>query len=343
MFSFVKAKRTPQIAWLQGMALSEETLERVVGGVGAESGEEADGPTAAEQVQEQLESAADTQSPAGGVSTSQEEEAQKLLKQMEELAQQSGDDMSADGGMPSNDDTPAEDGGDFANASQEMPDDPAPDQESAEISAGESEGNRYSDIQSVLDECSRIPNMIREGDGRFSDPDTSQEQSQNADNNLNEFRAEIANAAKNGGVSLSTLSTDKGIENTTAGQPNGPALRIGESHAGQPEGNPVSQVPPENAQEAIDRVRAAQEQVSNERVKLGETQNRLEHTINNLKGSSENLSAAESRIRDVDMAKEMTHYSKNNILQQQASSAMLAQAASGQENQDLDYIMNYFS
>ena len=77
--------------------------------------------------------------------------------------------------------------------------------------------------------------MIREGDGRFSDPDTSQEQSQNADNNLNEFRAEIANAAKNGGVSLSTLSTDKGIENTTAGQPNGPALRIGESHAGQPE------------------------------------------------------------------------------------------------------------
>lgn len=138
MFSFSKTKRTPQMARLQGMALSEEALEGVVGGVGAESGEGAEEPTAAEQMQEQLESAADAQSPAGGVSTSQEEESQKLLKQMEELARQSGDDMSADGSMPSNDDTPAEDGGDFANAPQEMPGDPAPVQEGAEISAGES-------------------------------------------------------------------------------------------------------------------------------------------------------------------------------------------------------------
>ena len=95
MFSFSKTKRTPQMARLQGMALSEEALEGVVGGVGVESGEGAEDPTAAEQMQEQLESAADTQSPAGGVSTSQEEESQKLLKQMEELAQQSSDDISA--------------------------------------------------------------------------------------------------------------------------------------------------------------------------------------------------------------------------------------------------------
>ena len=58
---------------------------------------------------------------------------------------------------------------------------------------------------------------------------------------------------------------------------------------------------------------------------LGAVQNRLEHTINNLSTSSENLTAAESRIRDVDMAKEMMNQTKNSILSQ-AAQAMLAQA-----------------
>ena len=66
-------------------------------------------------------------------------------------------------------------------------------------------------------------------------------------------------------------------------------------------------------------------QVSGQRADLGAVQNRLEHTINNLGTSSENLTAAESRIRDVDMAKEMMTFTKNNILQQ-AATAMLAQA-----------------
>jgi len=66
-------------------------------------------------------------------------------------------------------------------------------------------------------------------------------------------------------------------------------------------------------------------QVSGERAKLGAVQNRLEHTINNLSTASENLTAAESRIRDTDMAKEMMEFTKNNILQQ-AATAMLAQA-----------------
>lgn len=70
--------------------------------------------------------------------------------------------------------------------------------------------------------------------------------------------------------------------------------------------------------------------VSTERGKLGAMQNRLEHTINNLNTSSENLSAAESRIRDVDMANEMMKYSKSNILTQ-ASQAMIAQAKSQPE------------
>ncbi|MBN7573069.1 flagellin [Clostridium sp. 2-1] len=76
---------------------------------------------------------------------------------------------------------------------------------------------------------------------------------------------------------------------------------------------------------AITQINNAIEKVSAERSKLGALQNRLEHTINNLGTSSENLTSAESRIRDVDMAKEMSTYSKNNILSQ-AAQAMLAQA-----------------
>lgn len=81
------------------------------------------------------------------------------------------------------------------------------------------------------------------------------------------------------------------------------------------------------ADEAITIINNAIEQVSSERSKLGAYQNRLDHTINNLNTSSENLTAAESRIRDVDMAKEMMEQTKNSILAQ-ASQAMLAQANS---------------
>lgn len=79
------------------------------------------------------------------------------------------------------------------------------------------------------------------------------------------------------------------------------------------------------AEKAIKTLDEAIKQVSGERSKLGAFQNRLEHTINNLNTSSENLTAAESRIRDVDMAKEMMSQTKNSILAQ-AAQAMLAQA-----------------
>ena len=79
------------------------------------------------------------------------------------------------------------------------------------------------------------------------------------------------------------------------------------------------------AQAALETINTAINAVSEFRSDLGAVQNRLEHTINNLSVNSENLSAAESRIRDVDMAKEMMNYTKNNILTQAAQS-MLAQA-----------------
>ncbi|WP_326514723.1 flagellin [Clostridium intestinale] len=86
-----------------------------------------------------------------------------------------------------------------------------------------------------------------------------------------------------------------------------------------------------NATGAIDTINKAIESVSKERSKLGAVQNRLEHTVANLNNASENLQSAESRVRDVDMAKEMMSYSKNNILQQ-AAQAMIAQANQQPQN-----------
>ncbi|WP_105616946.1 flagellin N-terminal helical domain-containing protein [Vallitalea okinawensis] len=79
------------------------------------------------------------------------------------------------------------------------------------------------------------------------------------------------------------------------------------------------------ANSAIETINDAITTVSSQRANLGAVQNRLEHTINNLDTSAENLQSAESRVRDVDMAKEMVQLTKNNILQQAAQS-MLAQA-----------------
>ncbi len=80
-----------------------------------------------------------------------------------------------------------------------------------------------------------------------------------------------------------------------------------------------------HANSAVESIDTAIDSVSQQRSALGALQNRLEHTVNNLGVAAENLTAAESRIRDVDMAKEMMAFTKNNILTQ-ASQAMLAQA-----------------
>ena len=84
------------------------------------------------------------------------------------------------------------------------------------------------------------------------------------------------------------------------------------------------------AQKAIDSVKAAIKSLNEQRADLGAVQNRLEHTIANLDNVVENTTAAESQIRDTDMASEMVKYSNNNILAQ-AGQAMLAQ--SNQANQ----------
>ena len=91
------------------------------------------------------------------------------------------------------------------------------------------------------------------------------------------------------------------------------------------EGKALSVTNQASASLAVSAYDMAIQKVSTERAKMGAVQNRLEHTISNLDTSAENLQSAESRIRDTDMAEEMTNYSKSNILMQ-AGQSMLAQA-----------------
>lgn len=85
------------------------------------------------------------------------------------------------------------------------------------------------------------------------------------------------------------------------------------------------------ASAAIEKIEKAINDVSAQRAVFGAVQNRLEHTINNLGVTAENLSASESRIRNADMAKEMTDFTRNQILVQ-AGTSMLAQANSAPQN-----------
>lgn len=120
----------------------------------------------------------------------------------------------------------------------------------------------------------------------------------------------VSNLVSGGAVSGAKYSSSNGVTDGTSSTATGAALSVA-SH--------------EEAAAAIKVINDAIEAVSAQRSNLGAFQNRLEHTIANLNNASENLSAAESRIRDVDMAKEVMEYTRANILSQ-ASQAMLAQA-----------------
>lgn len=95
--------------------------------------------------------------------------------------------------------------------------------------------------------------------------------------------------------------------------------------AGKSKDESISLLTQKDANNAIDKIEKGIELVSNERANYGALQNRLEHSINNLRIASENLQAAESRIRDTDIAKEVVELSKNRIISESGTS-MLAQA-----------------
>jgi flagellin len=88
---------------------------------------------------------------------------------------------------------------------------------------------------------------------------------------------------------------------------------------------------PDEANRAIGTLDEALKKINKQRADLGAYQNRLEYTVNGLNIGAENLQAAESRIRDTDMAKEMVEFTKNQVLTQ-AGTAMLAQANQSTQN-----------
>ncbi len=156
-----------------------------------------------------------------------------------------------------------------------------------------------SEIKALVEEIDRVATSTTFNeqallDGSFKDKNL-QVGSENKDTNLIKIDIEAMSAA---GLKVNTLKTS-----------------ITDSAA---------------ARGAIDTIKEALQSVSKQRSDLGAIQNRLEHTVNNLDNVVENTTAAESRIRDTDMATEMVKYSNNNILAQ-AGQAMLAQ--SNQANQ----------
>lgn len=134
-----------------------------------------------------------------------------------------------------------------------------------------------------------------------------------------------ASATTSGEVTVTdsnTLSLQIGSENEDSQRV---SLQVGDMSSNGLGIDGISIATQEDAQSAIDTIKAAIKTVSATRADLGALQNRLEHTTNNLSTMSENLTSAESTIRDVDMASEMVDLTKNQILEQAATS-MLAQA-----------------
>ena len=147
--------------------------------------------------------------------------------------------------------------------------------------------------------------------------------------------AELQNAAKAdgidiGGAATAATATKAGKELTlqigdTSADFNQMTVGVNDMHTKALGIDTIDISTQDGAQKAVDLIKTAINSVSSTRGDLGAIQNRLEHTINNLSVTAENMTAAESRIRDVDMANEMMAYTKNNILVQ-SSQAMLAQA-----------------
>ncbi len=148
---------------------------------------------------------------------------------------------------------------------------------------------------------------------------------------LNEIN-NIASSLKFNGISLlngntSSVSFQVGFEaNTTISVTLGSGTSAAKLGVGSISVSSVT-----GAQNAIAKIQSAISVVSTRRAEFGAVQNRLEHTINNVGVNAENLSASESRIRNADMAKEMTEFTRTQILVQ-AGTAMLAQANSVPQN-----------
>ena len=171
-------------------------------------------------------------------------------------------------------------------------------------------------------EDNHTPGIVWSGKPKFallnSDGDVVALGDGDSDDGTKFYAIEDLNLSANGQLDFSTMIDVEPILSV------GTAFEGGETFEVKADGG-INVSDQKSADKAITTINEAIETVSAERSKLGAMQNRLEHTIANLGTSAENLQAAESRIRDLDMAEEIMAFTKNNILQQ-AATAMLAQA-----------------
>ncbi|CAN2250620.1 flagellin Hag [Bacillus inaquosorum] len=189
------------------------------------------------------------------------------------------------------------------------------------VQAGNTGTQDATDLQAIQDEMDSLIEEIGGQDGSKGIADRTQFNGKNLlDGSFSEASGKklTFQIGANGGQQLSV-----NIESMKAADIGTDAIKIKDIK--------VTDFTTNSFDDQLGAIDAATNQVSAQRAKLGAVQNRLEHTINNLGASSENLTAAESRIRDVDMAKEMSEFTKNNILSQ-ASQAMLAQANQQPQN-----------
>ena len=165
----------------------------------------------------------------------------------------------------------------------------------------------------------------------FEDDETAEEMASTIDDD-GDFAAEIVDGQLEitsdaaGNVEMEVDGIDDEVDDVLTG------LSEGDTAEGTPEEEAGIEVATQQeADAAITTIDNAIESVSSERSELGAVQNRLDHTISNLEVASENLQAAESRIRDTDMAQEMTEFTTTQILEE-AGTAMLAQANQAPQN-----------
>ncbi|NMA74827.1 MAG: flagellin Hag [Bacteroidales bacterium] len=178
--------------------------------------------------------------------------------------------------------------------------------------------NTFSDRKEIQKE---INQLLEEIDRIASDTEFNTQKLLNG-----EFEDKVIHIGANEGQNMEITIANMGTENIgTEGERISSLFVEGVDSMEESSATGEGVLTQEGADKAITNINDAIEQVSAERSKLGAIQNRLEHTIANLGTSAENLQAAESRIRDLDMADEIMKFTKDNILQQ-AATAMLAQA-----------------
>lgn len=172
------------------------------------------------------------------------------------------------------------------------------------------------------------------GKATFTQKDASDKEKMNVTLNNSVAKVNVVNAGV--GAKAEEVSEGKAHVQVGANAKQSMSIEIGDMRAKaldikKDDGSSLSVASAEEANKAIEAFDKALNSVSSQRANLGAVQNRLEYTISNLDNTAENLTSAESTLRDVDMASEMMEYSKNNILNQ-AAQAMISQANQQPQN-----------